>query len=148
MNYTADQLALQAHIRAENEQFVAEAKTNSATLIMTPMDDLDVWAAMGVYNIEQYVRSSLLGEISDMEKELYGFKLRTDYTGATNKQLQAELDNLHAYARAEQELAEQEAREKEESRIASIAEQSETFIQASNAMSNAFEQALAKGVIV
>ncbi len=138
--YTTQQLELKAHIEAENEKFTARAVESGATMIMTPSADLDMWASMGVFNIEQYTRSTLEGEISDMEKELYGIKLRRDLSQCTVEQLQAELDSLHTYASREQEFAQ----ELERKRRQRTQQRNQEFKQQGNVMAQAFAQAKVK----
>ena len=132
MNYTADQLALQAHIEAENAAFAATCKPGSCMIL--PAADLDMWARMDVYTVDQYIRFSLLSEISDTQKELYGFRMRNDYSNATNEQLQDELDDLYRYARAESdELAREEQERKDKVRKRNV-----EFKQSGNIMAQAF----------
>jgi len=138
MKYTQEQLELKAHIEAEATKFTAKAVAAGATLIMTPSSDLDMWAEYGVYNIEQYTRASLEGEISDMEKELYGIKLRRDLSGLTIEQLQQELDSLHTYARREVEFAQ----ELEQKRKAQVQARNNEFKAGANAMAQAFSKVL------
>ena len=140
MKYTQEQLELKAHIEAEATEFTAKAVAAGATMIMTPSSDLDMWAEYGVYNIEQYTRASLEGEISDMEKELYGIKLRRDLSGLTIEQLQQELDSLHTYARREVEFAQ----ELEQKRKAQVQARNNEFKAGANAMAQAFAQAKVK----
>lgn len=135
--YSKQQLELKAHIEAENEKFSAQAVATGASMIMTPSADLDMWAEYGVYNIEQYTRSTLEGEISDMEKELYGIKLRRDLSGLTIEQLQQELDSLYGYARREQEFA-QELERKRKQRVQA---RNNEFEQHGNIMAQAFAKA-------
>jgi len=115
MIYTTEQLELLAHIRAENETFAASAKSDGASMIIMPSDDIDMWINMDVNNIEQYTRTQLEGEISDMCKEIYGVRLGVCNKDATIEQLQAELDGLYSSMRAhtEQEKVwkEEESRE-------------------------------------
>ncbi|MAI07972.1 MAG: hypothetical protein CMF61_03345 [Magnetococcales bacterium] len=138
MKYTNEQLELKAHIEAEATKFTFEAVAAGATMIMTPSSDLDMWAEYGVYNIEQYTRASLEGEISDMEKELYGIKLRRDLSGLTIEQLQQELDSLYAYARREVEFAQ----ELEQKRKAQVQARNNEFEAGANAMAQAFSKVL------
>jgi hypothetical protein len=134
MTYTAEQLELQAYIDAENAEFIAQAKASGSCFTLTPSNDLDMWAEYGVYNIEQYKHMYLVGAISDMQKELYGFRLRIDYSNSTVEQLEQELSDLHRYAQAEiDELAREEQERKD-----AIRKRNVEFAQSGNIMAQAF----------
>jgi hypothetical protein len=110
--FTADQLALQAHIEAANAKFVAECEASGATWYCTTVSDPAHWAEYGVFTIEQYERDSLISYISDAHKDAYGFRPRGyNYEGWTLEQLQEEADRMsEAVARAIQEEQERDAR--------------------------------------
>jgi hypothetical protein len=103
-NYTADQLALKAHIEARNAEWVARCEAEGATFYTTTTTDLDHWAESGVFNLEQYERHCLIGEISDASKDAYGFRLRLDWDSMSLEELRDEASRVWQYAVAEAEL--------------------------------------------
>ena len=95
MNFTQEQLALQAHIKADNEAFVARCKAEGATAWGVTVDDPAHWAEMGVFNIEQYERYSLVSYISDAHKDAHGFRPRHfDYDSMSMDELKALADRI------------------------------------------------------
>ena len=56
MNFTQEQLDLQAHIKSSNEKFVEECKANGATAWGVTVDDPAHWAEYGVFNIAHIKR--------------------------------------------------------------------------------------------
>ena len=141
--YTKEQLELKAHIEAENAAFVASCSPGSMQIL--PAADLDMWARMEVFTVDQYIRFSLECEISDMEKELYGIRLRTDLSNATVEQLKERLDDLYRYAQAERDelaLEEQERKmkqaRKEQERKDRVRKRNTEFAQSGNIMAQAF----------
>jgi len=103
-NYTADQLALKAHIEASNAEWVAQCEARGATFYTTTTTDLDHWAESGVFSVEDYERHSLICEISDASKEAYGFRLRMDWDSMSMEELREEASRVWQYAVAEAEL--------------------------------------------
>lgn len=73
-NYTAEQIALREHIRAENARFEAQCKASGATWWAVIVDDLDYWASCGVTTVAAFRRDQLLGEFSDTYKSENGFR--------------------------------------------------------------------------
>lgn len=69
MSFTPEQLALQAHIKAENEKFDASCRASGATFWTLTVDDPAHWAEMGIFNIEQYELAMLKGLFSDIYKD-------------------------------------------------------------------------------
>ena len=120
MTFTADQLALQAHIEAANAKFVAKCEANGADWYCTTVSDPAHWAEFGVFTIEQYERQSLISYISDAHKDAYGFRPRGfNYSEWSIADLEAEADRLsEAVTRAI------EANELEENRAVEAFEQS------------------------
>lgn len=118
--FTADQLALQAHIEAANAKFVAKCEANGADWYCTTVSDPAHWAEFGVFTIEQYERQSLISYISDAHKDAYGFRPRGyNYAEWSMADLEAEADRLsEAVTRAI------EANELEENRAVEAFEQS------------------------
>ena len=95
MNFTQEQLALQAHIKADNEAFVARCKAEGATAWGVTVDDPAHWAEMGVVNIDQYERYSLISYISDAHKDAHGFRPRHfDYESMSMDELKALADRI------------------------------------------------------
>jgi hypothetical protein len=93
--FTADQLALQAHIEASNAEHVARAESEGWTFYTTTVSDPAHWARGGVFTIEQYERESLISYISDAHKDAYGFRPRGyNYAEWSMAQLEAEADRL------------------------------------------------------
>ena len=93
--FTADQLALQAHIEAANAEFLAKCEAKGSTAVMTTVSDPAHWAEFGVFTIEQYERQSLISYISDAHKDAYGFRPRGyNYAEWTIADLEAEADRL------------------------------------------------------
>ena len=95
MNFTQEQLALQAHIKADNDAFVARCKAEGATAWGVTVDDPAHWAEMGVFNIDQYERQSLISYISDAHKDAHGFRPRHfDYESMSMDELKALADRI------------------------------------------------------
>lgn len=93
--FTADQLALQAHIEAANAKFVAECEASGATAWCTTVSDPAHWANYGIFTIEQYERDSLISYISDAHKDAYGFRPRGyNYAEWSMEALQEEADRM------------------------------------------------------
>ncbi|MCP4791609.1 MAG: hypothetical protein GY881_15365 [Gammaproteobacteria bacterium] len=49
--FTADQLALKAHIEAANAEFLAKCETKGSTAVMTTVSDPALLAEFGVFSI-------------------------------------------------------------------------------------------------
>lgn len=115
MTYTADQLALQAHIQAENaktEAWIAEDPENRFAGIIT--DDLDHWAGYGVKSVDQYERYMLEMELWDAYKEVNGYRPRhMDMSSMSVEELQSRLERLYAEA----QMREAEAKIRQHSAI-------------------------------
>ena len=93
--FTADQLALQAHIEASNAKFAAQCEVKGSNAYFTTVSDPAHWADFGVYTIEEYERQSLISYISDAHKDAYGFRPRDyNYAEWTMAQLEEEADRL------------------------------------------------------
>jgi urocanate hydratase len=103
--FTADQLALQAHIEAQNAAFVARCEAEGATAWCTTVSDPAHWASMDIFTIEQYERESLISYISDAHKDAYGFRPRGyNYSEWSMEDLQEEADRMsEAVSRAIEE---------------------------------------------
>ncbi len=57
-------------------------------------DDISHWNEMGVFTVEDFERNSLINNISDASKELYGCRLRFDWDEKTLEELRATYDNI------------------------------------------------------
>lgn len=73
---TNDQIALQAHIEAENAEFNARCEANGATWWTNTVSDPAHWEGYGITTIEGYERHCLISSISDGYKEQHGFRPR------------------------------------------------------------------------
>lgn len=78
--YTPDQLALLAHIQAQNAAFEAKCIAEKATFYTLSVDDIDFWAEHGVMSISDYNRHNLHADFSDTYKEVNGFRPRNHWT--------------------------------------------------------------------
>ena len=59
------------------------------------VEDLDFWAEMGIYTVEQYKRHDLESLVWDMYKDAMGFRPRhIDFASMTLEELEAEADSL------------------------------------------------------
>ncbi|MCP4831738.1 MAG: hypothetical protein GY886_05940 [Gammaproteobacteria bacterium] len=93
--FTADQLALKAHIEAANAEFLAKCEAKGSTAVMTTVSDPAHWAEFGVFSIAEYERQSLISYISDAHKDAYGFRPRGyNYAEWSIADLEAEADRL------------------------------------------------------
>lgn len=54
MTYTTEQMALKAHIGAENAKSKAQMEKTPGLWISMMTDDLEHWADYGIYNVDQY----------------------------------------------------------------------------------------------
>ena len=124
MTFTADQLALEAHLEASNAATVARAEAEGWTFYSTTVTDPAHWARVGVFSIAEYERQDLISYISDAHKDAYGFRPRGyNYAEWSIAQLEAEADRLSdAVTNAIREREFTEAREVEalEVRIADL----------------------------
>lgn len=105
MTFTADQLALQAHIEARNAEFVKRCEEEGAEWYCTTVSDPAHWAEFDVFTIEDYKRHSLISYISDGHKDAYGFRPRGyNYSEWTLDELTEEADRIsEAVAKAIEE---------------------------------------------
>lgn len=93
--FTADQIALQAHIEAENAKWVAECKARGATAWTTMVSDPAHWAEYGVYTVAQYERQGLESSIWDLYKDVHGFRPRhMDMSSMSDAELESVYTNL------------------------------------------------------
>lgn len=103
MNYTADQIALKNHLEAIN--VAAEGRYSVDT---SP----EWWAKMDIFSVEDYERSDMISGISDLYKEVNGFRPRHfDYDNMSFAQLQDIYESLIEEADLAAERAHAEALE-------------------------------------
>ncbi len=104
--YSQDQLALQAHIKAANEAFVAKCKADGATFYMHPTDDIDHWIEMGINTIEEYELQQAISFFSDFYKEVVGIRPRHyDFSKMTLADVEKEIGYLEARVALNEERA-------------------------------------------
>lgn len=72
--FTPDQIALQQHIRNENERFAAACKAKGHECFAAIVDDPAHWARVGVLTVAQYESAMLRSDFSDRYKEENGFR--------------------------------------------------------------------------
>lgn len=101
--YTQEQLELHAHIKAQNEAFIARCKAEGSTFYMHPTDDLDCWVNMGINNIAQYEHMQAVSLFSDMYKDVVGIRPRWNFDNMTTEEINHEIDLL--VKRSDQEEA-------------------------------------------
>jgi hypothetical protein len=111
MNYTTDQLALQAFINAENEKFIEQAKSRGATGWAVHVSDTAHWAEYDIFTIEQYQHFDAQSTHYDLFKEINGIRPRWyDYSKMTTEAIWAEVESLNQqYAEEQKSEAEIEA---------------------------------------
>lgn len=133
--YTAEQTALKAHIEAENAAFAAKCEAEGVKCYSQTTSDLDHWADCDVRTIEQYERYMLICSISDMSKELHGFRVRYDWDKMSTDDLRKEEQSYFDGFR----LAEEAEQKREAERKAMIAERNREWRNESNIMAQAFK---------
>lgn len=111
MTYTADQLALKAHLEAQAEQTRKEVEEGKWDWASSYTCDLDHWAECGVKSIEDLNRYDLISYISDESKTAYGYRTRCDWDSMSLAELEAMADTIERAAEAAiRERQEDEAR--------------------------------------
>ena len=108
--FTNDQIALQAHIEAENAAFNAQCEANGATWWTTTVSDPAHWEEYGITTIEGYERHCLISSISDGYKETHGFRPRFMRLGEMSlEELRKTEQDIYDEMREESEREEREA---------------------------------------
>jgi hypothetical protein len=74
--FNKDQIALQAHIEAENAVWVAQCEANGSTFYTTMVSDPEHWAGYDITTIDGYKRHNLIQSVWDLYKEVNGFRPR------------------------------------------------------------------------
>jgi len=122
MNYSAEQLALKELLeskKAEMEAWVAEDPNHRWGGYATT--DLDHWESYGVRSVADYEHHTLVSEVFEITREVYGYKPNWGALNAmSDDELEAELESLTRSAELEREAeAKQQARnvEKFEQRV-------------------------------
>lgn len=112
MSYSADQIALRSHLEAEAAATKAKLASGEYTFATYYTTDLEHWAEMEVFSIEDLRRHDAIACYSDTSKEVYGFRMRMDFDKYTTEEIEAELDKL--YNRAEEDQRYEETRKLKE----------------------------------
>lgn len=95
MTFTADQLALKAHIEAKNAETQAWVDAAPGRWAIMPVSDPAHWAEYGIFTIEQYEHDAAASTVYDMTKETFGYKPSWDALMAmTIDELHAEIDRI------------------------------------------------------
>lgn len=95
MEYTKEQLALKAHIDAQNEKDKQEAEAEGRSLLSTMVSDPEHWAGYDVYTIDQYEHLSAQGKHTDLFKEIEGTKPRwMPYEDMTTQEINDQIERL------------------------------------------------------
>lgn len=112
MAYSAEQLALQAHIQAQN----ADAREAGACLL--PVDDLDHWASYDIFTIEQYEHYMASAAYIDIYKEINGIKPRwINFDAMSTEEIHAEISSM-SKAQMQRQMELREATEKRKQALA------------------------------
>ena len=111
---TADQIALEAHllaIEAKTKAWVAEDPKNRWACY--PVIEAAFWAEQGIASIADFNHNSLVSQVFESTRDLYGYKPNWGALNAcTDAELQAEADALSAeYQRNADEEARGKAKE-------------------------------------
>lgn len=100
--FTADQIALQQHIEAENVAWVAQCEANGSTFYTTMVSDPAHWEGYGITTIAQYERHCLVSSIWDAYKDVHGIRPRwIDFESMTIEELQKMEEGIYVEAREE-----------------------------------------------
>lgn len=89
------QIILLMHLEAEKAKtlaWVAEDPENRWAGYSTT--SIEHWAESGVYSVEQYDRYNMLGSLSDLSKDVYGFRMRYNTDIMTDAEMQDIYDDL------------------------------------------------------
>lgn len=106
-----DLAAYLAARNAETAAWLAEDPANRWASLL--VEDLAVWAELGITTVEQFKRSMLVGEISDTYKDVYGFRPRMNFGAMSVAELESELAELRRSVQAEIERQDAEAAQAE-----------------------------------
>lgn len=113
MTYTADQIALQAHLETEAAATKAKIASGEYTFATYYTTDLEHWAEMEVFSIDDLRRHDAIASYSDTFKEMHGFRDRSNnWDEMSTEAIEALVDNL--FDRAEADRLYEESRKLEE----------------------------------
>lgn len=57
-------------------------------------DDISHWNEMGIFTVEDFERNSLINNISDASKDLYGCRMRLDWDEMSIEDMERTYDNI------------------------------------------------------
>ena len=114
MPFSSDQLALQAHIDAENERWNEQCRANGSTWWTTTVSDPAHWEEYGITTVAQYQRYCLESTLWDVYKEAHGFRPRhMGIEDMSDDEIQREIDSCMRWMEQEAErLAEWEEQQR------------------------------------
>lgn len=111
-SYTQEQLALRAHIEAEN------AVSMAAGSCFLTSDCLDHWAGYGITSVEAYELYSLKCEYAETYREITGIKPSwLDLSGASKEELTLMVEENYEQLREESEADLERQKEEEALRL-------------------------------
>lgn len=105
MTYTADQLALKAHIDSENAERQAQMDSNPKLIWGMVVSDPEHWAGYDITTIEGYKHYMAACDNFEIKREIYGYKPSWNYDSMTLAEIEADTQRI---LDAEREAAEQE----------------------------------------
>lgn len=98
MTYTADQIALQAHIEAENDKSRAEMEANPDLWIGIIASDPEHWAGYGITTIEGYEHYMAACTNFEVFRDTNGYKPSWQrYTNMTTAEIEADTESMCDY---------------------------------------------------
>jgi len=101
-------MTLLQHLESLNTEAQAWMDANPGDWCSMWTTDLDHWAEMGVFTVEDFKRSQLINGISDASKDLYGCRMRLDWDEMSIERMEEIYENICRQLREEFEM-EQEA---------------------------------------
>ena len=101
-------MTLLQHLESLNAEAQAWMDANPGDWCSMWTTDLDHWAEMGVFTVEDFKRSQLINGISDASKDLYGCRMRLDWDEMSIERMEEIYENICRQLREEFEM-EQEA---------------------------------------
>jgi hypothetical protein len=106
MTFTADQIALQAHIEAKNAEALAWAAEVEGRWTSTVVSDPAHWAEQGITTVAQYDHHMAAMTHYEVYRDIHGIKPRwIDYDSMTTEEIEEELDEMSNGAVREYEAA-------------------------------------------
>lgn len=109
MTYTADQIALQNFIQAENAESQARMDRTPKLIIGMVTDNLDHWAGYDITTIEGYKHYMAACDNFEIKREIYGYKPRWNYDSMTLEEIEADTQRILDNEREAQEQDHREA---------------------------------------